>query len=397
MSKTILAYVCESAGGGVRRHLIDLLENINKEKYDIHVLYGVERADTVFLAAAQRMKDVHFYPVAEMKREVRIKRDAAALIKIMKIFKRIKPDIVHCCSSKAGALGRVAAKLLHIRKVFYTPHCYIIQNPNISKKEKRTFRLIEKILGAGFTQKTIHVSKGEERVALQNRLIKREKSAVVYNGVARPNEPPQKKDAKSGLKIVTIARFDEQKNPWDAIKIIEALIKYHQEIKFTYVGDGKYLNEIADYIKNHNLEYYIKLTGFMANPYAVLQDADIFLTTSLYEGLPYSLIEAMAFGLPIVGTNVTGNNELIVDGYNGFLFDVGRIDEACVKLNSLLNDRGKLVNMSSNAYQRYLKHFTLGKMLMSYEQLYSSEFITNEAEEPSLNLPPIVQEKPTSH
>ncbi|MGR5902760.1 glycosyltransferase [Bacillus cereus] len=170
--KIKITYICESIGGGVRKHLVDILLNIDLQKYDISVIYGGERIDEVFLATKSTLekKGVVFFQIQSMKRELSIKNDILCLKEIRKILKEIKPDIVHCHSSKAGAIGRIAARTCNIKKIFYTPHAYISQNPFISKKKGILFLGIERILGI-ISSKNIHVSKGEELFALDHNII----------------------------------------------------------------------------------------------------------------------------------------------------------------------------------------------------------------------------------
>ncbi|MGN7228729.1 glycosyltransferase family 4 protein [Priestia megaterium] len=369
MKKIKLAYVCEALGGGVRKHLVDLLNYVDKEKYDIHVIHGVNRMDSVFLSATQQLVDITFHPVEEMEREISLKKDYVSIRKIIKLLKRIKPDVVHCHSSKAGVLGRISAKYTGVKRVYYTPHGYIIQNPNISAKKRKVFGTIEKVLANNFTTKVIHVSKGEETEAINHRILGKDKSVVIYNGMKVPEE--KDKHLHKDFNIVTIARMDDQKNPWSAVKIIESLIKEFPYIKYTYVGDGKYYEEIAQYVKEKGLEKNIKLPGFMDKPYEVLKSADLFLLTSLYEGLPYALIEAMAFEVPVLASDVTGNNELIINDYNGYLYNLNNIEEGKAKLTKLLKDKNKLITMSENANQHFLDNFTIEKMIQTYENLYS--------------------------
>ncbi|MGG3640559.1 glycosyltransferase family 4 protein [Bacillus gobiensis] len=368
MNKIKLVYICECLGGGVRKHLVDLLDYLNKEKYEIHVIHGVSRMDSVFIKVKERLNDIKFYPISELEREINIKKDYISVKKILKILKEIRPDVVHCHSSKAGVLGRLASKYLRINKIHYTPHGYIIQSPKISKKKKKLFCFIEKVLGK-FTTKVIHVSKGEEEVAFKHNILDKDKSVVIYNGMRVPYSELIKH--KTDFNIVTIARMDDQKNPWDAIKIIEELIPEFPYLKYTFIGDGKYYNEIVEYVTNNRLEQNINLPGFMPNPYKVLKKADLFLLTSLYEGLPYALIEAMAYKVPLLASDVTGNNELIINDYNGFLYKLDNIEEAKIKVKLLINDKDKLINMSMHSNEFFLKNFTFDKMIQTYDKLYS--------------------------
>ncbi|PMC37360.1 glycosyltransferase family 1 protein [Bacillus sp. UMB0899] len=371
MKKIKVTYICEALGGGVRKHLVDLLDHIDKNKYEVHVIHGVNRMDTVFIDAKNRLDNVKFYPVAEMEREISVKKDFAALMKVVGILKNIKPDVVHCHSSKAGVLGRVAAKYLRIKKIYYTPHGYIFQNPTISNKKMKLFTFIEKALANNFSTKVIHVSKGEEAEAIKHNILPVEKSTVVYNGM----DIPEVKDEgiKDIFHIVTIARMDDQKNPWEAIKIIEGLLNQYPNIMYTYVGDGKYYNEIAEYVNSNKLDNHIKLPGFLDNPYEVLKGADLFLLSSLYEGLPYALIEAMAFKVPLLASDVTGNNELVTNDYNGFLYKLNNIEEGRAKLKVLINNKDLLGEMSNNAYKHFINNFTIEKMVNAYDKLYSGD------------------------
>lgn len=369
MKKIKLIYICESLGGGVRKHLIDLLNHIDKQKYEIHFIHGINRMDSVFKNEMLKMHEVKFYGIQEMEREINIKKDFTSLKKVISLLKKIKPDIVHCHSSKAGVIGRVSAKLLGIKQVYYTPHGYMVQNPQISQKKRMLYGYIERILAKKFTTKNIHVSRGEAAIAEKSNIVSREKSLVIYNGMDIPSYSKNKEDKY--FNIVTIARMDEQKNPWDAIKIVESLLNDYPYIKYTYIGDGKFYNEIVKYVHENNLQDNIILPGFLENPYKVLEGADLFLLTSLYEGLPYSLIEAIAYSVPLLGSDVTGNNEIIINNYNGLLYKLDDIEEAKYKLKSLMDNKDKLTTMSFNAYQHFLDHFTFDKMIQLYDKLYS--------------------------
>lgn len=369
--KLKIAFICEALGGGVRKHLVDLLENLNRDKYELHVIHGTERMDAVFIAAKNQLEDVFFYPVSEMVREINLKKDIKSIGKISKILKLINPDIVHCHSSKAGVVGRIAAKNARIKKIYYTPHGYSFQDPNVSKKKMLLYKCIEKGMASKFTTKVIHVSNGEELFAVAKNVVKEKKSAVIYNGMTVNSVYESKKKVTNELHVVTIARMDDQKNPWEAIKIVEGIIRKNKNIKYTYVGDGKYLNEIKEYVTNNGLQDKIFLPGFLKNPLEILKDADLFLLTSLYEGLPYALIEAMAFNLPLIASNVTGNNEIIKQNYNGLLYNTGDISDGIKKLELLLENRDLLRDMSINSGKVYTENFTVKEMIGKYEKLYT--------------------------
>ncbi|EEL62332.1 MULTISPECIES: glycosyltransferase [Bacillus cereus group] len=373
--KIKITYICESIGGGVRKHLVDILLNIDLQKYDISVIYGGERIDEVFLATKSTLekKGVVFFQIQSMKRELSIKNDILCLKEIRKILKEIKPDIVHCHSSKAGAIGRIAARTCNIKKIFYTPHAYISQNPFISKKKGILFLGIERILGI-ISSKNIHVSKGEELFALDHNIINKKKSTVIYNGIEMPVEDLRRRDLNNHITIGTVARMDYQKNPWMFVKVAEQLVenpKYN--LRFVYIGDGEYYEEILAYVKKKGLQERIILKGFHPNPVEELIDFDIFFSTSLYEGLPYSLIEALAYGKPIVASDVIGNNELVFNNYNGCLFDLNNIEQAIQGFIKILENPNVREAYSANSYQLFKEKFQIDLMVKSLENLYESE------------------------
>ncbi|WP_242318723.1 glycosyltransferase family 4 protein [Bacillus cereus group sp. BfR-BA-01349] len=369
-----VVFICEALGGGVRRHLVDVLSNLDLNKYEVHVIHGTQRVDDVFLSAKNNLmrKGLYFYEVTEMVRELSLKNDIGATKLIIKMLREIKPQIVHCHSSKAGAIGRIAAKICGVKQVYYTPHAYVFQNPNLSAKKKFIYKNVEKLLGS-LTTKVLHVSKGEEGFALGHKVISLNKSMVVYNGISSPPTDSKfpLKDCKEKLVVGTIARMDYQKNPWLFIRIAEQVIKENQNVEFVYIGDGEYFKEVSDYVKRNNLSEFIKLKGFHSNPDIELICFDIFLSTSLYEGMPYSLIEALSYKKPIIATDIVGNNEIVVDDYNGYLFDKDNAREGTQKILEIIKDYSLYDRLSKNGFRTFEEHFTIEKMLSSIEELYS--------------------------
>ncbi|MCP8967852.1 glycosyltransferase [Ectobacillus ponti] len=370
-----IVYICEAMGGGVRRHLLDLLNHIDLSEYNVSVIYGGERVDRVFAQSIAQLeqKGIHLFQVNEMGREISLTADIKAFLKVISLLAKIKPAIVHCHSSKAGGIGRIAARLIGVRKVFYTPHAYIFQDPNLSLRKGLAFRLVERVLGY-ITTRTVHVSKGEESVALQEKVISKDKSVVIYNGIEDAADGQHQHCREDDtFTIGTVARMDYQKNPWESIKIIEALLQVHRNIKYVYVGDGPFLSEISQYVKEKNLTEKIHVMGFKDNPSEYLDKFDVFLSTSLYEGMPYALIEALSKGVPIIASKVTGNDEVIQDTFNGYLYELGHINEAIDLFHGLIRNQEIVEQLSINSYKAFKEKFTIGKMVQAHQTLYSSK------------------------
>ncbi|OAO76721.1 glycosyltransferase family 4 protein [Anoxybacillus flavithermus] len=370
MKKVRLLYICEAMGGGVRRHLLDIIENIDLGSYDIHLIYGKNRADKIFLNSlpSLKQKGIYLYELKELDREISLKKDSKALIKIIKIINSINPDIVHCHSSKAGALGRAAAYLCGVKNIIYTPHAYMAQSPNLSHKKMKFYVGLEKLFSK-ITKVTINVSEGERQFALQNGIVTTNNSTVIYNGISIKDK--YKKIRKNNRIIIgTVARLSEQKDPITFYNIAKNIVSKYDSVDFRYVGDGPFYEILKNKIEKDNLQKRIQLVGFKNNISDELAEFDIFITTSLYEGMPYALIEALSEGLPIVGTNVTGNNEIIFENINGYLFNIKDVNGAVQILEFLINNPEKIKSLGEQSYKIYIEKFTIEKMIEKLEKTY---------------------------
>lgn len=379
--KKKVVIITEACGGGVRKHILDLLMNLNYEKYELYFLYSLNRADETMKSQLKSLENnnVKLIEIEGLCRDIEIKSDLKSFVAIKKALKEISPEIVHCHSSKAGAIGRVAAKLIGVKKIYYTPHAYVMQNPNISAKKKKIYSLIEGILSKYFTTKSINVSLGEKNFAVENKIDREYKFSVIYNGVEKSDVSCDTAKIKENLGInkddviigVT-ARMDEQKDPFTFINIAHRIINEKKNAKFIYVGDGEYRQKISDYIEKYNLSDRIKLLGFRNDIERILQVFDVYMITSLYEGMPYSLIEALKHKLPIIATDTIGNNEIVKPEYNGFLFEVRNCKDGSEKLLKIINNKQLMRKMGDLSYDLFNEKFTLEKMIQEIEKLYDS-------------------------
>lgn len=182
--------------------------------------------------------------------------------------------------------------------------------------------------------------------------------------------PPRKCIINNGtkdFKIVTLSRFDYQKN-MDLAFLIAEHFKGNPDIVFIWVGDGLDWKRLKDKAKDSNVN--IQFVGFSSKPYQYLKMSDLYLSTSRFEGLPYALIEAQAFGLPIIATNVVGNDEVVEDTQNGYLFT--DLDDAIQKIQKLYKNAECRRRMSDNASFSFQQKFTIDKMITNLMKVYKS-------------------------
>lgn len=371
--KIKIAIVVEAVLGGIRQHVYDITCGLDKEKYEIFFIYSDLRADDTFFKQFEELKQhAVLIECNEMQREIGL-YDIKAYKKLVKIFKEIKPDIVHCHSSKAGIVGRLAAKRCGVKKIIYTPNAYAFQSPDISYFKKRIYILAERFLARYACDVTINVSKGEMNEALEYKINKPEKFTLIYNGIPEV-EIPSKDELRKRLGLSSekkyvgfTGRCAKQKDPFTFLEIAKRVVSQKKDVEFIYVGDGDLQDSMQTWIDKEGLTSKVHMFGFRNDASEIVGTLDIYLSTALYEGLPYSMIEAMRAGVPIIATDTVGNNELVFEGRNGMMFQIRDIDMA-VKLIEKQIDECIINNRVVR--ETFKKDFSLEKMIIMTTRIY---------------------------
>lgn len=373
-NKKKVVLVVEAMLGGVRQHVVDIALGLDKEKYEVYLIYSDLRADDKFYTDKEELeKKVCMILCNEMGREISIKKDWKAYKFVVNQIKKIKPDIVHCHSSKGGVIGRLAAKRCGVAQIYYTPHAYVFQSPNIGDKKRFVYILAERFLSKAATTTTINVSKGEMQKALDYNIDKRDKFTLIYNGIAKIKTPDITKIrleegfSKSTKLVGVTARCAEQKDPMTFLKIAKAVTQKRKDVEFIYIGDGNMETKMKKWIKSEKLDSKIHMLGFRNNASEIVGILDIYLSTALFEGLPYSIIEAMRAGVPLIVTNVDGNNELVVQRQNGLLFEPGSVESA---FNLIIRQLEENVIKHEDVTKTFEEKFSISTMLNKLTSIY---------------------------
>lgn len=348
--KKRILFVVEAMGGGIFTYIVDLANELCK-KYDMYIAYGIRR---------QTPKDyldyfdpsIHMIYVENFTREISPMKDIRAFSDIKRIAEKVKPDIIHLHSSKAGVVGRLAFDGKEI-PLFYTPHGYSFLMQNYKPLKRLMFKSIETIC-AKRNCTTISCSPGEQEETLK--LTKRAK--YVNNGINLEELEKDLKDIEKGehpLTVFTLGCICYQKNP----KLFNLVAESLPDVKFVWIGDGDLREELA--VPN------IEITGWMDQKDAlrVSMNADIFLLTSLWEGLPMSLLEAMYMKKLCVVNDVIGNHDVIQNGQNGY---VCRTVEDFVKAIESTGNEG----LVEKAYRDLMKRYNTEVMAEKYSQIYEN-------------------------
>lgn len=383
--KRRILFLVEAAGAGVGRHVADLSSGLARKGCEVHVLYSPTRADRAFV---ERMEEeakrsgvvVRTVP---MKRNINPLADFRALYAVRRYLRRNGPfDIIHGHSSKAGALGRLL-RLTRIQRtpVVYTPHALATLSPGLSAVMRRIYGGIECSLGRFLTDAIIAVSKEEARHALDLG-IPASKVHYIPNGVD-PEEfrvsrvadlqalKERENISPSAAVLGFVGRLDYQKAPEVLLRAFGEMV-HASKCCLVFVGDGPQRTQLEQEAASSGISERVKFLGFRQDGRDLISMFDILVLPSRYEGLPYVLLEAMAVGLPIVATDVSGNSELVHGGENGFLVPPESSAELAHVLDGLIempeSERRRLGEAGRRTVEKY---FTLEQMVTNTLHLYS--------------------------
>ena len=353
MVKKKVLHIVEAFGGGVFTILVDLINGLSR-KYEIVVAYSL-RPQTPKNFEEYFDKNIKFIKIENFTRSIDLKKDIKALREIKKIVKEEKPDIVHLHSSKAGILGRIGIHDKSI-KMFYNPHGFSFLKLDDSKIKRLIYKTIEQ--GAAIINHKctiIGCSKGEHEEA--RRLNKN--SICINNGINIEKLKEETKDLKekkidyNNLKICTVGRIGFQKNP----RMFNEIAENFPNLQFTWIGDGELRNELT----SPN----ITITGWLERKDVLqeLNEKDVFLLTSLWEGLPISLLEAMYMKKICIVSNVIGNKD-VIDNTNGYV--VNELNEYIKSINNIVKEKLKQKKICEKAYSDILNNYNTKIMIEEY-------------------------------
>ena len=352
-----ILHVIECFSGGVYDFVKDFINET--PNYNHTILYG--KRDGLKDNFQNDLKgNIKFILWKNAKREISIKNDFLALKELLNLLKKENFDIIHLHSSKAGFLGRVAARICNQQnKVIYTTHGISFLRKDTSNKKLQLYIFLEKI-GDLCGGKTIACSKSEAEF-IQSKGIK---CSYINNGIKLiTKELKELKKENEKLKIVIIGRITIQKNPELFNKIAESFVQ-NKNIKFIWIGDG----ELKEQLKSKNIE----VTGWLSQEEVQqqLREADIYLATSSWEGLSLAVLQAMENSLPLILSKCIGNIDLVRENYNGFSFK--NKEQAMEKIEFLTKDKEKIKKLGENSYLLLKKEFGIQRMIKKYKNIYKN-------------------------
>ncbi|MBE6127983.1 MAG: glycosyltransferase family 4 protein [Erysipelotrichaceae bacterium] len=349
--KPKILYIVRRLSGGIFTYLVELSNRL-VDLYDITIGYATNE-ETPENIRSHFDKRISLVPIVSFQGKSNLINDASARTELRALAEAEKPDIIHFHGYEAGRLGRKTFADADI-PMFYTPHGYLFLSEDHNVLSRSLFRMNEQSC-ARTNCTTVAVSKGEyaETLAFTDNAV------YINNGVNLVEIDHSIKDevnTEHPLTVFTTGLINPQKNPDLFNEIADAM----PDVRFVWIGDG----EMRYKLKSRNIE----VTGWLEREDALKRayQADVFILTSLWEGLPLSLLEAMYLKKLCIVNNVIGSRDVIHNGENGYL-----CNSAASFVNAIthVNDP-QTREIVENAQQDVIRYYNLDKMAISYIRLY---------------------------
>jgi len=382
--------VLEATIGGTKRHVLDILAGLSRsEVVEVEVACPLVReehhGDTSFVDDARALGvRVHLVP---MVREINPRRDITALLALARIIRLGRFDVVHTHSSKAGALGRAAARLSgalgNRPRTIYTPNGFAFLSPG-SPRRARAYTTLERFFGHRATDCLIAVSEDERQEAIRRNIAPAERIRVIHNGVdpvtlpteARADEKRRELGwGERGETIVVgaVGRLTLQKDPATWIAAAALVLSQRPDLRFVWIGGGELEAEIRTLARERGItDEQFQLFGYRTDARELIRAFDIFALSSLYEGLPYVLVEALAMERPVVATSCSGNRDLIQDGVTGHLVPPENPAGLAERILHLVDHPEDRARLARGGRQRFEALCTLDRQVGGVLDVYQS-------------------------
>ncbi len=373
----VLYVITRAERGGAQMHILDLAIGMGG-KFELHLATGEEG----FLTRACRENGIAVHVIPHLKREIRPFSDLKALYELIRLMRRIKPDLVHAHTFKAGFLGRFVANRLKIPAI-YTAHMW-----PFGGAVPLSWRLVAPLcerLAAHWCDRIISVSALAAENAARYGIGERSQVVPILNGIFdHPKRASLNHDERHRpLTCTMVARFTHFK---DHELLLRAFARVPGRVTLRFAGDGETLAAAQKLADDLGIRRRVEFEGASGNVPEILAHSDIFVLASRTETLPISILEAMRAGLPVIASDVGGVSEEVIDGETGILVSPGSVEEMTAALTGLLADKAMRIAMGQAGRKRFEQFFRASEMIERtravytevWEERFAGRFAANE-------------------
>lgn len=358
--------------GGAQRVVLHTARALDRKVFDVALAWGP--GDLLDQEAAE-IRDLTRFPIDSLVRPVAPLSDIRALTSLRGATRTFRPQVIHTHSSKAGILGRIAARLEGVPAV-HTVHGFGF-TPLQSTMERISFRTAERVMSR-FTTKFVTVSEVDRKRGIDLGLFDEGNSQVIragidlaqFAGAAGGDAVRRKLGVPADARLVTqVGNFKPQKAPLDFVRVAASVHEGNPEVWFVMAGDGPLRRAAESLARELGVAERIVFSGWWDDVAGLLAATDVSVLTSRHEGLPCSVVESLAAGVPVVVTAVDGTIEVVRPDDNGYLVAAGDIVALADAVTRLLRDADLRERMGAAA-RRGLQQFDRDLMVRQQGELY---------------------------
>lgn len=386
--KTLCLVITRMVAGGAQKIILELIRKLPQDQFDVHLISGIEtgKEGSYWPEVEQLLEPEKIHRVKSLVRSPNPFKDYEAYRKLCHIFKTICPDIVHTHTSKAGVIGRLAAKKMRVPKVVHSTHGLIYEDeaniPGIKKGLMlKTFLLADRFVGK-CTDCLITLSEQETGSALRLGLAEPSKIKSIPNGISLQKlseiDRSPRDWEKDELCLGIAGRLASEKGHALLLNSFKSLADFFPSLKLKIAGSGPLKDHLKALSKNLGLENRVEFCGYQKDMVAFLREIDIFVLSSHYEGFGLVLVEAMAAGIPVVATDVGGVGEVVVDGQTGLVVPPGQEDELAMGIEYFLTHRNLCYQFGQQGREHVMQRFSLRHMVDEHLLVYQQNVVVQQ-------------------
>ncbi len=359
--------------GGAQQNTLYTCSKLDPARFDVYLLAG----EGGYLdGEAVRLLGERACFLPELVREIRPWKDLSAYRSLRRELKRISPAIVHTHSSKAGILGRAAARAAGIRHIIHSIHGFPFHDEQ-AWPVRDAYLTAEKT-AARWTEAFVAVSRRNIEKGIELGLFGSEKVRLIRSGIdieyfASASAPPdlrRKVGVPEGVPLIgSISCLKPQKAPLDFVDVCRQVTNTAPDAHFLLIGDGEMRPQVEHRVREAGLSDRLHMLGWREDVAELLHLLDVFVLTSHWEGLPRAVIQARAAGIAVVATAVDGTVEAVTDGESGYLCRPGDCATMASRIISLLMNPDRCRQMGESG-RNGLVEFDQRTMVRQQEELY---------------------------
>ncbi len=379
--------------GGPAIHVILATAGLDSRRYESHLVVGREGQREGNFFDLAHAKGVSFRVIPSFVRRISPILDLITLVRLYRLMKRGRPDIVHTHTAKAGALGRIAARMAKVPVVVHTFHGSVFQG-YFDTLSSHVFQLIETSL-AGWTDMVVSVSPRVAEELERRQVAPRRKIEVIYLGLEldryqhldeyRGNLRHELGVSRDVPLIGCVGRLAPIKDLPTLFRAMVNLNNSQPDAILLVVGDGPERQNLELEAYRLGISSNVRFLGFRRDLERIYADIDLAVNCSINEGTPVALIEAMSSGVPVVATSVGGTPDLLRGGLLGKLVpatDPKRLSDA---MFDVLEQRERSLGLAQKARCQVLKQFRAQRLLSDLDNLYTRLIVSKNGGDPTLS------------